>query len=167
MVHCFRTARRKAQFSLRWFLASVLIVGALIGWYGKRVNDQRVAAARIRALGGMVVYDYELRSTPNARLLRLLGGTLGKDVIGEVVWVRIYGDAEATDSCIPTLLYFTAVEKIELTCPSLSDEGLLRLAQLKSLRVLDLHYPSVSDGVVFRLRHLLPKCDINCYDRRK
>ena len=52
--------RRWCRFSLRTFLAIVLVLGVWLGSLVHRVNKQRKAVLRVTDMGGTVNYDYEL-----------------------------------------------------------------------------------------------------------
>ena len=58
--------RRWFQFSLRTLLLSTVILGAVAGWFGKRIEQrrrEREAVSAVVKLGGRAVYDYEKDST--------------------------------------------------------------------------------------------------------
>jgi hypothetical protein len=58
-----RSPRRKrwARFSLRTFLVAVTLIAVGLGWFFSSVENERRAAEAIRAAGGTIVYDWQIR----------------------------------------------------------------------------------------------------------
>lgn len=53
--------KRWARFSLRSFLVAVTLIAVGLGWFFSSVENERRAAEAIRAAGGTIVYDWQIR----------------------------------------------------------------------------------------------------------
>src|SRR5438552_1945508 len=79
--------RRLFQISLRTLLGLITVAAIWLGYITHRAREQKVAVARIKELGGRVVYDYQAANTAaNATppgwpwLRRLVGDEYFQDV---------------------------------------------------------------------------------------
>ncbi len=127
--------RRYLRFSLRTFLVVLTVVLVCFGWLVNRANQQRQAVAWVLEMGGSVRYDYEIddagRYMPNATPT-------------SPEWLRDYYDQVGT---------------VDLHNTQVSD--LTPLANLKSLRSLDVRDTPVSEEQITKLQQALPNCDIH------
>ncbi len=106
-----KPTRRWFQYSLRSFLVLLTAPAVRLGVIVNRAHEQRKAVKAIEALGGTVVYDWELSSSspidfdpdatpPGPAWLRRLGGD---EFVQDVRVVHLAGPEASALSAIPHL----------------------------------------------------------------
>jgi hypothetical protein len=133
-------------------LVLVLVLGCYFGWIAHKARTQRQAVARIKHLGGWVIYDFqEVRGVPRPygepRGPIWLRRLIGDELFQEVVRVQLNGlDLHGVD--LTFLGDFPELETLNLICTDIGDAGLaqLRRLKLKRLRVLVLSDTGISDS---------------------
>src|SRR5579883_2352108 len=150
----------RLRFTVRLLLGLVVVLGCGLGWIAHKARTQRQAVARIKQLGGSVLYDFqEVRggasSSTEPRGPRWLRRLIGDELFQEVVRVQLNGlDLRGAD--LTCLGDFPGLKTLNLTCTDIGDDGLAQLGQLKldRLRVLWLADTGISDAGLARLAAL-------------
>jgi hypothetical protein len=146
------------QFSMKTLMLFVLMASFLMSWVAvkaRRIREQRAAVAMVRAMGGAILYDYQLRDydddkgpppPPGPAWLREL---LGQDIFADVVEVNCR-DADI----VRVIDRFPHVGRLDLSSSTITDDDLRRLKGLKELYGLDLSRTSVTDAGLVHLEGL-------------
>jgi hypothetical protein len=145
---------------MRGLIASVIIVGAALGWIVRQAHVQRDAVAAIEEAGGAVRYDWEWsngKSSPGGKpwapgwLVRLIG----VDYFGHVTAAGLHHVSAATsDAAMAQVGRLTRVESLHLDHSSVSDSALRHLKDLTHLNDLVLYRTEVSDAGLMHLKGL-------------
>ena len=167
--------RRRYMISLRTMMILVLVFGAWLGWFVRRVQVQQDAVAAIKKAGGTVVYDLEWRnggSNPYRRswIPEWLGGDeawmpewmtrgAGLDYFGNVVDVsliptRANDPHVANDATLALVGQLGRLQGLRLNSTAITDAGLAHLAGLTELRDLQIGYTKISDAGLAHIRGL-------------
>ena len=173
--------RRFLQVSLRTLLILTTLVAVVLGILTRvhhRVQEQKFAVARIKALGGQVEYDYEEgKSSPKQKrtppgwpwLRQLVGDEYFQDVVGITLDGTPVSDADlgviGKLRGVKTLSangrektgyhrYFSRPFKIpEPVFSRITDDGIRRLGPQRNLVVAMLAHTSVGDEGVKEIAH--------------
>lgn len=142
--------RRWLRFGLRTFLVVVALAGAGLGWKVREVHRQRTAVAWVRAMGGIVDYDFEHegelerfpRPIPNAAPPgpTWLPADLRADYFGSPIVVLLQLD-DITD--VSPLAALPSLQFVGLSTSEIKDVA--PLSRLHALRDLQLRYTKVAD----------------------
>ena len=173
--------RRFFQVSLRTLLILTTLVAIALGILTRvhhRVQEQKIAVARIKALGGQVVYDYE-EGKPSAKqkrappgwpwLRKLVGDEYFQDVVGITLDGTPVSDTDL--NIIGKLRGMKTLSTIgrektengryiirwskfpEPVFSRITDDGLRRLGPQRNLKVAMLAHTSVGDEGVKEIAH--------------
>ena len=156
--------RRWLQISLRSMLAITTLICV---WLAVQVNNarrQRDAVTAIEAVGGNVVYDYQLNAkgswingaeVPGPEWLRRI---LGPHYFCHVVHVPFKGferPQEVTDDLIEQIGGLAGLQFLSLrACVNVTDNGIGHLKSLHSLKLLDLERTQVTERGLRSLKSL-------------
>jgi hypothetical protein len=163
--------RRRLQYSLRSLLVFMVLASIGMAWFGAKYRaacQQRDAVAAIRALGGVVVYDYEDRAWRSRNATAEPPGPvwarrlLGVDFLADVVAVGCVGHAVSTglsrmpftDAWLEHIGKLRGLERLDLQRSRVSDAGLERLEGLTRLRELNLTHTKITDAGMERIGKL-------------
>jgi hypothetical protein len=151
----------------RWAVEATVIlavVGGLLAVALGRVYRQRQAVARVTALGGSVVYDYQYRrehldlsaAPPGPEFLRKW---LGDDAFANVEYVHFAGSSvpacpTLTDADLDVLSSFPRLTTLQVAAPTVGDHGLEYIGRLRSLETLSLAWGNFSDSGLEHLKEL-------------
>jgi hypothetical protein len=162
--------KRRLSITLRAMLELVLVVGLGLGWPIARARQQRISVDAVRALNGVVMYDWQddIDSTPESlgpKVPKWLRRLFGDDLFQRADFVVLdsgYTDAAALPhlrrmpglrtvwltgdlASDDSLVYLRGLDSLEelqlLDHQGLTDRGLARVAGLKSLEVLNIDPP--------------------------
>ena len=153
--------RWRPRLSLRVSMVVVLMVGGTLGWQARRAAIQRRVVTQIRAIGGTIVYDYELDSTGNYRenpqpwapswLRQITGDELWQDVAG----VTLYAPQGKTLTIdMATVEAVAALDRLALVAFSnttLTDEQLARALDASRPKQLILMNTSVTPAALEKI----------------
>lgn len=152
--------RRRIALSLRVLMLLIVGIGLLLGWKVNRVRTQSRAAARIKALGGQVGYDYEFSGTYPVKTGGKPWGPdwlrrrIGDDYFREVTFVRFYRQV-VTDAYLEPLADLDSLLAVELhQTRQVTDAGLVHLRRLNRLRHVKLVKTGVTAAGLARLAAL-------------
>jgi hypothetical protein len=137
------------QISLRTLLGLMTVAAIGLGYITYRAREQRAAVARVKELGGRVVYDWEMANTSVANpappgwpwLRRLMGDEYFQDV-GRVFLEK----TPVSDADLPVICQLRRVQSISLWQGNISDEGLATLEGLSKLSHLDLRETKITSA---------------------
>ena len=148
----------------------VLVFGAWLGWFVRRVQVQKDAVAAIQKAGGTVM-TFEWRnggSNPyrNSWIPEWLGGDeawmplwmtrgAGLEYFGNVVDVsliptRANDPQAANDATLAFVGQLGRLQGLRLNSTAIADAGLVHLARLTELRDLQIGYTKISDAGLAR-----------------
>ncbi len=139
--------RRWLRFSLRTFLALVLIFGVWLGLLVHRVNKQREAVAWVKEMGGRVLYKYE--TDDFASFLNNNADPPGPDWLRNLIGLEYFANVSSvylensTATDISPLAHLASLEQLFLDGANVAD--LSPLASLDNLERLSLRQTDVSD----------------------
>jgi hypothetical protein len=145
--------RRFWQFRLRTALAASVVFALALGWQVNRAARQRQAVAAVRALGGHVYYEQDLRGGDEdagfgGRAPAWIGDRFGRDFVDRVVWVDLDGTEVGNDD-LRHIEALGTLELLRISGGQISGDGLARLASLGDLEVLSLeNHRHVADGLI-------------------
>jgi hypothetical protein len=160
--HSPNPPRRKLrwyQFSMKTLMLFVLMASFLMSWMAvkaRRIQEQRAAVAMVKAAGGGILYDYQLRDydddkgpppPPGPAWLREL---FGQDIFGDVVDVN----CRDADVVLRVIDRFPHVERLDLSWSKITDDDLRHLKGLKELYGLDLSRTNVTEAGLVHLEGL-------------
>lgn len=142
----------RVRLTVRLLLVLVLVIGCFLGWLAQTARTQRLAVARIKQLGGSVLYDFQrVPGVPTNKMEprgpRWLRRLIGDERFQEVVQVNLTGlDLRGVN--LACLEDFPELRALELTCAEIGDSGLAQLSRLKleRLRVLWLADSGITDS---------------------
>lgn len=148
--------RRLFQISLRTLLGLITVAAIGLGYITHRAREQRAAVARIKELGGLVHYDYQLKDNFAAQeppgwpwLRRLVGDEYFQDV------ARVMLDkTPVSDSDLPVIYKLRKPIVLSLGHTDISDEGLVYFEGLSKLSCLDLRETKITSAGLGRLKPL-------------
>jgi hypothetical protein len=145
--------RRLFQISLRTLLGLMTVAAIWLGYITHRAREQKAAVARIKELGGRVVYDFQYQVENSAAnplpqaprgwpwLRRLVGDEYFQDVRMIFLENTSVGDADLSVICP-----LRGTRSISLRKGNISDEGLKSLEHLTRLNFLDLSETKVTSA---------------------
>ncbi|MCE9526621.1 MAG: hypothetical protein K8R36_11270 [Planctomycetales bacterium] len=146
--------RQFFQISLRTLIGLMTVAAIWLGYVTHRAREQRAAVARIKELGGRVVYDYQMATTamnPSPPgwpwLRRLIGDEYFQDV-GRVSLQK----TPASDADLAVICKLRRVQSIMLWQSNISDEGLASLESLTQLSSLDLRETKITSAGLARFK---------------
>ena len=161
--------------SLRTLLVAVLVLSLPLSWFAVRIEKarrQRQAVMTIEALGGGVVYDWQLNNQdpffePSPTRLRTW---LGNDFFDKVELVKVAGTRLECLSCLADvkgvildditdceLKYVEGLSKLEslnVDRTQITDAGLTHLTRLIGLTYVNLNRTQVTDAGLEHLKGL-------------
>ena len=142
--------RRQVPLSLRIFVATLVVLGAVESWNTVRAYKERPAIHEIERLGGYVLTDsgYPVIGGPRAWMRERL------DLPAGWVWRFDLNYSGATDAPLSNLECFSELHGLWLNGTSVTDAGLVHVARLKSLTGLWLGETRVTDAGLEHLRGL-------------
>lgn len=140
------------QYTLRGLLVLVLVLSTPLGWLGyrlQRARSQKDALAKLQAIGGTYLYDWEPEfdvggvecGPPQPWWLIKL---VGCDFFWDVKRIKICKN-EIVDKDLAILREFPNTESLSLHSCQIGDEGILHLANLRDLRTLYLTKTHITD----------------------
>lgn len=159
------------SLSLRGMLLLVLVIGLPMGWWARKAQLQRAAVARIEAIGGAVLYDFEIidpdggataeatdrvnqagyyslpspASPPSRPWGDWARKTLGVDYVNSVTQV-IAVDAEGLqDDDFALLANLPKLESLNLGESPIGDRGMVHVGKLHGLKNLNLNARKLTD----------------------
>jgi hypothetical protein len=142
--------RRWLQFSTRALLVAVTVLGVTLGVIGWRAEPQRQAVAAIEALGGLVLYRGDERSSSIEGFLRPF---VPRDYYDNV-WYVDFQSEPITDEHLALLEPLTGTTHLYLARANVTDAGLAALKPLTLLEELQLDETPVTDDGLVHLRGL-------------
>jgi hypothetical protein len=143
------------RFSLRTLAAAITVVGALLGLVGNEVNRLRLhrqAEERIRELGG--TYG----SASDGQWCEPFGPwwfPVSRDGLyaeEEIVWFNSTNNAGLRDEDLQVLRQFPRLRSLEIAAPLITDEAVIHIQGIKTLRELSLVETQVTGRGLKRLR---------------
>jgi hypothetical protein len=163
----------RPQVSLKAFLLLVSALCVVLGLKAEAKHRERQVVGKMRKLGALVVYDYQIRRPPALLQLPWMRQIIGEECCADVVEVHV-GDqvSDADLSAIEVLdrlecldldfppIRFNGMTKAKLTNVKVTDECLAHLRCLSRLRLLRLGGAAVSDAGIMELRKELPGCKV-------
>jgi hypothetical protein len=142
------------RFSLRTLIVLITVLGIGLRWVGReviRLRNQRHAIARVKSLGGDILFDYQMvdghrAKPPSPAIVRWL---LGEDAFAEVAYVQLWDfNTRLTDDDLQILHSFPALKSVLVHGAGISDVGAEHLARISKLEGLSLGSTSVTaDGI--------------------
>ncbi len=142
--------RRWLQFSLRTLLVIVLLVSVPLSWVANKRHRHRRAVAKIRELGGEVIYSYYNEAVPSWRRSETLRWLLGEDFISGAYQIG-FGPSTVDDKGLIWLEDLTENNILYLSDNPITDAGLVHLDGSSDLFALFLSNTKITDR---GLRHL-------------
>jgi internalin A len=156
-----RPWRRYLRFSVRGLIVTVFLLGGSLGWITRSARIQRNAGAAIRAVGGYVSYDSELRKatvTPAGRAWtrQWLMDFVGVDYFDRVDYVGMDFQATPADAAIVMAQVgrLPQLKGVLVSQSGVSGPMLVHLEGQTSLSELDLSETRVTDAGLAHLRGL-------------
>jgi internalin A len=141
--------RRWFQFSLSTFFILVTLFAVWLGFISFHAHEQRAIVARIKELGGIVRYDYQMGANPQQSpsgwpwLRRLVGDEYFQDVAS----VNLDG-TQVSDADLRLIGRLRHTKKLSLNRTDISDEGLASIHGMSQLIYLGLMKTKVtSEGI--------------------
>ncbi len=144
--------RRWLQFSLRSLLVFTVLCAIAAAWLGRKIERKRQEQAiveEIRKHWGEVEYDYGKDEPESSKSLQWL---LGENFFSEVRVVRLI--RQPATELLQGLAELTTLRELDLRGASLTDAGLENLKGLAQLRDLNLSYNRLTDEGLRHLRGL-------------
>jgi len=141
--------RRWFQFSVRalFILTTACAVGfAGHAWWSHKAYQQRIAVAKLKEAGCLVIYDYRVRNLNEPPYYPAwLVDTLGVDYFANVqaVWFR---NRQVSDDDLAYLTCLTSLQRLLLKNTSVTDAGLKHLKGLTTLHWLYLNDTRITDA---------------------
>lgn len=175
-------SRRVAGLKSRWFslslrvaLVLILAVAAWLAWVTNRARAQRRALAQVKALGGLVYYDYQYPN-PDVRNAKW-GATspgpawlrrwIGEEYFREVVEVDFISEQKpVSDSELAIVRSFPRLRHLNVISREITVAGLEVLDDLPELRTLWLKSSRISDAGLVHLRRLPKLRELVIYFQR-
>lgn len=147
--------RRLFQFSLSTLLGLMTVAAIWLGYVTHRAREQRAAVAKVKELGGRVVYDYQMANTASANptppgwpwLRRLIGDEYFQDV-GRVFLDR----TPVSDADLLVICKLRQMQSIWLGQSNISNAGLSSLERLAKLTTLDLRETKITSAGLARFK---------------
>ena len=156
--------RRWLQISLRSMLAITTLICV---WLGVQVNNahrQRDAVAAIEAVGGNVVYDYQLNAkgswingaeVPGPEWFRRMLGPHYFCHVVVVPYMEFDRPQEVTDDLVKQIGGLAGLHSLSLKdCVNVTDNGIEHLKSLHALKLLDLERTQVTERGLRSLKSL-------------
>ena len=158
--------RRRFMISLRSMMFLVLVFGAWLGWYVRKVQIQQKAVAAVKNAGGSDFYDLEWRNAgPNPYRQSWFPDWLGGvetwipqwimsgatiDYVANVVEVnlipaRTNDPNAANDATLALVGRLGRLQGLRLTSTAVTDSGLAYLSGLTNLRDLQIGQTQIGD----------------------
>ena len=124
-----------------------------------RTHRQRMAVQAIEALGGSVMYDFEIQGKAEPPGPRWLRSMVGDEYFMNVEEVLLW-DASADDRVVSQLCNLKHVKKMYLQGTQISDASVPYLEAMHELEILSLWKTRVSEDAKARIRRKLPGCQV-------
>lgn len=156
----------RLQFRLRTLLILLSAVAVWLGYLTAEARRQRDAVQALRAIGGIVWYDFELNPTlwkakvAKHKWVASFASHLGPDWWADVEEVRLLANISVSKQTLEGLSKFPRLEELSLSSAAITDDDVPLLIKLSSLRRLDLSGTRVSWGAVWQLERALPICNL-------
>jgi Leucine-rich repeat (LRR) protein len=124
------------------FVSIVGVLCGWLGMFLQRVRHQRNVVVQIKTLGGEVIYDYQIAgmqagnfpaSPPGPRIIRWI---LGDDVFAYVG--AVYFKTPVNNKDLPQLQELTHLKGVYLSSPGITDEWLKIISEIPNLQWLSL-----------------------------
>ncbi len=135
-------------------LVAVAICAVWLASIANRAHRQRALVHRVRQLGGMVAYDYQIKRGKGGRYLYdpvaispsagWLVDVVGVDYFNSIVLVSLRG-SQVTDGDMILIGDVPTVENVDLTRTGITSDGLRHLNRLTNLQLLGLWHTRVDD----------------------
>jgi hypothetical protein len=162
---------RLMRISVRGLSAFVLLLGVWLGWLVRSAEIQRDAVTAIERAGGIVRYDWQIKSSQLTGLASLtlleLAGTHVSDAglahlnrLTSLVFLSLNG-TQVSDAGLAQLKGLSNLSYLCLDKTQVSDAGLAQLSGLTKLSRLNLHGTVVTDSGMKKLRQVLPNLTIS------
>ena len=147
--------RFRFRFSVRTLVAAITILGMLLGCVGNEVNRLRLhrqAEERIEELGG------SYGSASDGKWCEPLGpwwcpvvrdGLYAEE---EIVWFNSTNNDGLRDEDLQVLRHFPRLTRLEISAPLITDEALVHIERMRTLRELHLNGTQVTGRGLKRLR---------------
>jgi hypothetical protein len=156
-----RQKRAGRQYSLRRLLGAVLVLAALCGALAlnaQRARRQQAAVREIQRLGGRAFYDFQVdrtkvRPESSSGLPRWLRSALGDDFFFGIAYVDL-GARHVDDQALAPLADLPSLRWLELSLSQVGDAGMSQVARLSRLERLGLENTRVTDQGLAALRRL-------------
>lgn len=159
---CCKKWRLFRQMSLRTLLLIMTIASAIFSFVGykiRQMQQQRMAVAEFRKVGGRVIYKFQFvsgkyvasASPPGPEVVRRL---LGVDFVSNVTNVSLSG-TNAADEELGYVSGAPTIVSLDVRETRITDCGLVNLECLTGLRRLDLSGTSIGDTGLRSLRGLV------------
>jgi len=152
--------RRWYQFGLGTMLGLMTLLAVWLGWHANRAHRQLVVAERVVALGGLVLYDFQLARDSMGRYIFEPTATssypswfirlAGLDFPHRLILVDL-SDSSASDEDLLWIGKVTSIENLNLNRTKISSEGLRHLTGLSNLQLLGLAQTEIDDRGVEHL----------------
>ena len=137
---------RRFQFSLRFALASIAIVGVLLGIEVNRAARQQIAVAAIREMGGTVIYNWQRVGPMGERLqIGTVRKLLGDHLFAHVDMVSLFM-CHLSDDDLKCLDGLSKLERLNLSGNPITGSGFGHLVHLTTLNELLLSETKVADS---------------------
>jgi hypothetical protein len=151
--------RRCLRFSTRALIATVLLIGAVVGWLVRSARIQREAVEAILKAGGKVQYDWEWWHGKELKQGRPWGPRwlvklIGVDYFGHVTNVSLLGYSPEADEAVVRVSRLPGLQRLALLGPSFDDADLARVEVLTDLESLTILSDQVTDAGAAHLRGL-------------
>jgi internalin A len=153
---------RRFQLSVRGLVVLVLVIGCFLGWIVRIVHGARVQREAVAAIGKapcfFVWYAWQWRDEEpildgKPWWPQSLVDTVGADYFGDVVGV-VSSSGTATYAEMIPIGQLSRLQKLWLSTPFLTDDGLMHLRSLTRLRTLALSNALVGNSGLAHLKGL-------------
>jgi hypothetical protein len=150
-------------------IALVAIVAVVVAWHAvhlRSAQQQRDTVERIRALGGVAIYDYMLdeRYRPVAKtdpfLSTWICRVLGEDYFYGIKGVVLVSDS-ANDEDMKRMNYLSRLSFLVLCSNSVTDSGAKYLGRIKTLKYAVVSGVGITPKCITLLHKQLPRCELH------
>jgi hypothetical protein len=160
--------RRFLRFSLRAMLLVMIVVGASLGWFGRKfvvARQQRLAVGALREMGCGVDFATDTAANRSSPMIEWLGKWLGEDLSSQAISVH-WSSTEITDAGYSYLRGLPYLQNLILFGTHVNDTGLAHLEPLSQLKHLDLDGSEVTDAGLSHVRALRQLTYLNLHKTR-
>jgi hypothetical protein len=156
-----KTPLRWYQYRLRTLLIMMTVLAAWMAMISHRARQQKLAVAKIRALRGEIIYDYQKIKGKNwddidgkalSPYPKWLRDWAGEDYFQTVVQVNL-SKTSATDADLAILKNLPNLDCLNLSS-KITNEGLIHLQGVKNLKGLILEGVAIDDSGLSYLSNL-------------